>query len=145
MATSDSAYEYNVNMATHQMHMNDYVYQNKMDTLFFFQILLFSILILCIFAYGASAGFFSTPLVIYVGLILIVINTIIFVSRYAYTVNLRDPNVWSRRRFIYQAPNPEAAPIFDMSGNFGFSKYGIPDISGVDIPGLCKAASASGY
>jgi hypothetical protein len=134
---------YNLNMATRQMHMNDYAYQNKMDTLFFFQILLFSILILCIFAYGARVGFFSNALLIYVGVILVVLNTVIFLSRYAYTVNLRDPNVWSRRRFTYQEANPQAPDVpADVSGNtpFGFAKYGLADISGVDLPGLCKAA-----
>jgi hypothetical protein len=55
-------------------------------------------------------GFFSDALVIYIGLILVVINTVIFVGRYAYTVNLRDPTVWSRRRFVYQDANPTAAP-----------------------------------
>lgn len=137
MSAADS--QYNMDLATRQLHMNDYAYQNKMDTLFFFQILLLSILILCVFAYGARMGFFSDALIIYIGVILVLINTVIFVGRYAYTVNLRDPNVWSRRRFVYQAPNPAAAAAPSLP-EFGFAKYGLPDISGVDVQGLCKAA-----
>jgi len=129
---------YNMQMATRQIHMNDYAYQNKMDTLFFFQILLLSILIVCIFAYGSRMGFFSNALVIYVGVILIFINTILFLGRYAYTVNLRDPNLWSRRRFRYESGNPAPAKT-DASG-IKWSKFGIPDISGVDLSGLCMAA-----
>jgi hypothetical protein len=130
--------QYNMEMATRQLSMNDYAYQNKMDTLFFFQILLLSILILCVFAYGARMGFFSDALVIYIGVILILINTVIFIGRYAYTVNLRDPNVWSRRRFIYQEPNPAAPPV--TLPQLSFARFGLRDISGVDVPGLCKAA-----
>lgn len=118
--------------------MNDYAYQNKMDTLFFFQILLLSILIVCIFAYGSRMGFFSNALVIYVGVILIFINTILFLGRYAYTVNLRDPNLWSRRRFKYESSNPAAAKT-DASG-VNWMKFGLPDISGIDVSGLCMAA-----
>jgi len=132
--------EYNMDMATRQIHMNDYAYQNKMDTLFFFQILLLSLLIVCIFTYGANVGFFSNALVIYVGLLLIIINTIIFVGRYAYTANLRDPNLWSRRRFGYQKPNGAAAPEKATSSAVDFAKYGVSDISGVDVQGLCQAA-----
>ena len=132
--------QYNMDMATRQIHMNDYAYQNKMDTLFFFQILLLSILILCVFAYGARMGFFSDALIIYIGIILLLINTIIFVGRYAYTVNLRDPNVWSRRRFVYQPPNPEAPPTRNWFSQINFALFGISDISGVDVSGLCHAA-----
>ncbi len=120
--------------------MNDYAYQNKMDTLFFFQILLLSLLILCIFAYGSRVGFFSDALVIYIGIILVLLNTVIFVGRFAYTANLRDPNVWSRRRFAYQEKNPAAPPVSTGPSNLAFGKYGISDISGVDVSGLCKAA-----
>lgn len=130
--------KYNMDLATRQLNMNEYAYQNKMDTLFFFQILLLSILILCVFAYGARMGFFSNALIIYIGVILIIINTIIFLGRYAYTVNLRDPNVWSRRRFIYQSPNPAAPPTTSPLA-LNFSKFGIPDISGIDVSGLCHA------
>ena len=130
---------YNMQMATRQIRMNDYAYQNKMDTLFFFQILLLSLLILCIFAYGSRMGFFSTALVIYIGIILIFINTILFLGRYAYTVNLRDPNLWSRRRFAYETSNPTPAKTKDASG-VNWMKFGLPDISGIDVSGLCMAA-----
>ena len=130
--------DYNMQMATRQIRMNDYAYQNKMDTLFFFQILLLSILIVSIFAYGSRMGFFSNALVIYVGIILIFINTILFLGRYAYTVNLRDPNLWSRRRFTYESGNP--APKGKDASGINWLSFGIPDISGVDVSGLCMAA-----
>ena len=130
--------QYNMELATRQLHMNDYAYQSKMDTLFFLQILLLSLLIVAIFAYGSRVGFFSGALVIYVGIILVVLNAVVFLGRYAYSVNLRDPTVWTRRRFTYQDPNAAAPPTVSTAPNY--SSYGLSDVSGVDIPGLCKAA-----
>jgi hypothetical protein len=125
-------------LATRQLHMNDYAYQSKMDTLFFLQILLLSLLIVAIFAYGSRVGFFSGALVIYVGIILVVLNAVVFLGRYAYSVNLRDPTVWTRRRFAYQDPNGAPPPTVSSAPNY--RSYGLSDVSGVDIPGLCKAA-----
>lgn len=122
---------------TRELSINEYSYQNKMDTLFFFQILLISILILCIFAYGVTAGFFSNAMFIYIGLLLVIIDGVIFMARYAYTANMRDPNHWFRRRFAMVGATPPAAEV-QASTNFG--AYGLPDISGVDISGICMTA-----
>ncbi len=137
---------YNTHLAQRQRKLNEYAYQNKMDTLFFFQILLISLLILAIFAYGASVGFFSTALVLYIAVLLLLINIILFIGRMAYTTNLRDPEIWGRRRFsVEQTVNPasskvktsadENAPAVSWAGKFGLPS----DISGVDISGLCSA------
>ena len=110
-----------------QLKINEYSYQNKMDTLFFFQILLISLLILCVLAYGARAGFFSNAMFFYIAVLLIFIDIIIFLGRYSYTVNLRDQSTWNRRRFAYQEPTPAAKS----------SGY---DLSGSSITDLCVAA-----
>jgi len=116
---------------TRELGINEYSYQNKMDTLFFFQILLISILILCIFAYGVTAGFFSASLFMYVGALLVVIDGIIFLGRYSYTANLRDPNHWYRRRFATVGATPPAVKS---------AVPGLRDISGLDISGICTTA-----
>jgi hypothetical protein len=136
---------YNTQLASRQRRMNEYAYQNKMDTLFFFQILLISLLILAMFAYGASLGFFSMALVLYIALILLLMNILLFIGRQAYTLNLRDPEIWGRKRFnVEQAVTPsstKAATSTDESNAFSWSgKFGLPtDVSGVDISGLCAA------
>jgi hypothetical protein len=135
---------YNYDLASRQKQLNDYAYQNKMDTLFFFQILLISLLILATFGYGASIGFFSMALVLYIALILLLINIVLFIGRQAYTVNLRDPDIWSRRRFTYEKPvgaaRSKVSTSLDVSGNAWSGKFGLPsDLSGVDISGLCSA------
>lgn len=122
--------------AARQLKLNEYSYQNKMDTLFFFQIMLLSILILCVFAYGVRMEFFSSAMFFYIALLLFIIDMIIFLSRYSYTVNLRDQNTWSRRRFDYKEPSTLPAISYPTD----FSAYGLMDISGVNIQGLCKTA-----
>ena len=139
----DPTTKYNMDLATRQTRMNNYAYQNKMDTLFFFQILLISLLILGVFAYGARVGIFSNAFVLYIALILVVVNVILFISRYAYTMNLRDTETWNRRRFAYEAPvAPVDNPLTSMDlDKVDFSgKFGLPaNISGIDIQGLCGA------
>lgn len=139
----DSTTKYNMDLATRQTRMNNYAYQNKMDTLFFFQILLISLLILGVFAYGARIGIFSNALLLYIALLLVVVNVILFISRYAYTVNLRDQETWNRRRFAYESPvipvdNPLTSSDLEKDDYSG--RFGLPaNISGIDIPGLCGA------
>jgi hypothetical protein len=139
---SDTTYNYQ--LASRQTKMNEYAYQNKMDTLFFFQILFLSLLILAIFAYGSRVGFFSTSLVLYVALILLLIDILIFVGRLAYTTNTRDPEIWSRKRFTQEQPvSSPGGPVptsTDASANPWGGRFGLPsDLSGVDISGLCAA------
>jgi hypothetical protein len=114
--------------AGRQLQINEYSYQNKMDTLFFFQILLISILILCIFAYGVRMGFFSSPMFYYIAVLLVIIDFFIFISRYYYSTNIRDQTTWNRRQFTYQEPPPPAS-----------SSYGY-DASGGYIGDLCVSA-----
>lgn len=143
VATSNT--EYNYQLASRQTRLNEYAYQNKMDTLFFFQTLLISLLILAAFAYGSTVGFFSTSLVLYIALILLLINIVIFIGRQAYTANQRDPEIWSRRRFSMEQPVAGAggrvATSLDASGaNPWGGRFGLPtDLSGVDLSGLCAA------
>lgn len=128
---------YNYSLATRQTQINDYSYNKKMDTLFFMQILLISILILGVFAYLARLGFVSYPLVIYIGVILLVIDVLVLAARMAYSMNLRDPNLWSRKRFSYEAPVPAAPALGDLT--IPPTRWQGLDLSGVDVSGLCKA------
>lgn len=140
-----SADTYNNDIAERQAKLNEYAYQNKMDTLFFFQILLISLLILAIFAYGSTLGFFSTALVLYIALILLFLNIVLLIGRTAYTNNQRDPDIWSRRRFSMEQPVASAGSNVAKSQdkpstNPWAGLFGLPsDISGVDISGLCAA------
>lgn len=134
---NDPVMNYNYSLATRQTQINDYAYQNKMDTLFFMQILLISILIVAIFAYLARIGTINYALVIYIGVILLIINVLVLAGRLAYSMNLRDPLVWNRKRFSYEGPVP-AAPK-EVPSSLPPSRWQGLDLSGVDVSGLCKA------
>lgn len=129
-------------VATRQIKINEYAYQNKMETLFFLQIMLVSILIVGIFAFGASLGFFSPVLIWYIAIILFVMDVLILAGRAAYTMNLRDRTLWNRRFFTYEDP----APVAPSSKPFSFpslTSFGFPssfDMSGVDVAAFCKAS-----
>ena len=128
---------YNYDMATKQNQINEYAYHNKMDTLFFLQIFLLSMLILCIFAYLARIDVVSYSLLIYVGFILLAIDTMIFVVRYTYTRNVRDQNHWyEKKSTVREEPVKPATPA--PTGPWWLA-FGIGDISGVDIGGLCAS------
>jgi hypothetical protein len=128
--------EYNYDMALRQTKLNEYAYQNKMDTLFFLQILLISLLILSIFGYGTVVGIFSRALFGYIALLLLLLNIIILGSRMAYTMNQRNGVSWNRRNFVYEAPPPASVPYELPQIPFDLSSI---DLSGVNIAGLCKA------
>ena len=131
--------EYNYGLSSRQQSLNEYAYQNKMDTLFFFQIVLISILILCVFAYGSRIGIFSSALVIYIGVILLVIDVVILAGRMAYTMNLRDGQLWSRRRFAYEAATPAAVPYNQPNVSGNQSRFDLSGIPIGDLNAYCAA------
>jgi hypothetical protein len=122
--------------ASRQQKINEYAYQNKMDTLFFFQIVLLSVLIVGIFAYGARVGYFSYALTTYVGILLLVVDIVVLAGRMAYSMNLRDTSSWSRRRFAYENGVPDAPPEIVLPKLPKFDLSGI-DLSGIDMGQLC--------
>jgi len=136
MSNKDRDY---TDVATRQIRINEYAYQNKMETLFFMQIMLITILIIGIFAFGVNLGFFGQVMLWYVIITLFVLDVLILAGRTAYTMNLRDRTIWNRRFFTYEDSVP-ASPTglsFPSLTAFGFpSNF---DMSGVDVASFCKA------
>lgn len=132
----DNTEQYNYDMATRQDQINEYAYRNKMETLFFLQIFLISILILCIFAYLARIDVISYSLLIYVGFILLSIDIMIFVVRYTYTRSVRDQNHWYEKKSTVREEPVKPAKV---AAEPWWLAFGIGDISGVDIGGLCAS------
>lgn len=128
---------YNYDLATRQSEINEYAYQNKLDTLFFLQLLFISLLIVGIFAYLASIEVISYLLVGYVALLILIIDILIFITRYSFTANLRDKNRWNE---VKSKNEPSIAWKFkseeDLAALYG--KYGLSNLSGVDLQGVCS-------
>jgi hypothetical protein len=128
---------YNYDLAERQTEINEYAYQNKLDTLFFLQVLFVSILIVAIFAYLASIDVISYLLVAYVALIILVIDGLLFFSRYTFTNKIRDQNNWST---LKSKNEPSIAWDFKTDADLAslYAKYGLTNLSGVDLAGVCS-------
>ncbi len=90
---------YNNELATRQYEINEWSYNNKLDTLFVFQILFVTILITAGLVYLNKLGFLSmTILGIVVGILLFV-DIAVLINRFNYTQRVRDKRYWNRRTF----------------------------------------------
>lgn len=102
-----------------QFEINEYHYHNKLDTLFFLQLLFIAILVMAILVYGNRTGYLSTNttglLTVALGVVLVIVG----ISRYFYTIRTRDRRLWHRRYFPTEKPTrpdllstcgPSAAP-----------------------------------
>jgi hypothetical protein len=91
--------KYNNQLATRQYEINEWSYNNKMDTLFVFQILFVTLLISAALVYIHRLGFLSMTFVgILVGILLFV-DIAILLNRYTYTKKTRDQRYWNKRQF----------------------------------------------
>ena len=91
--------KFNNQLATRQYEINEWSYNNKMDTLFVFQILFVTLLLAAGLAYLHSMGLLSmTFLGLLVGMLLFV-DIAILINRFMYTQKVRDKRYWNRRLF----------------------------------------------
>jgi hypothetical protein len=91
--------KYNNQLATRQYEINEWSYNNKMDTLFVFQLLFVTLLLAAGLAYLNTIGILSmTMLGLLVGLLLF-IDIAVLLRRYNYTKRIRDQRYWNKRQF----------------------------------------------
>ena len=94
-----SAEEYNIDLATRQTQVNEWAYNNKMDTLFVFQILFISLLFVTILLVLKGQGLVGAGFVWYSMFVVLLLDVIIIVNRSVYTNTRRDSRFWSRKHF----------------------------------------------
>jgi hypothetical protein len=103
--------KYNNQLALRQYEINEWSYNNKMDTLFVFQVLFITLMLAAGLVYLNGAGFLSQTIVgILVG-ILLVIDIVILISRVRYTNKTRDKRYWNKRRFPTKALPQDSGSI----------------------------------
>ena len=91
--------KYNNDLATRQYEINQWNYNNKMDTLFVFQLLFVSLVLSAIFVYMSKIGLFGNALLgLLCGLLLLIV-IMVMVVRAIYTAKTRDQRYWNRRQF----------------------------------------------
>ena len=94
MATDQETY--NKDLVARQTEINEWSYNNKMDTLFVFQLLFISILIICILMMFSYRGVIGKPFVWYTFATLVVVDIVVIINRSMYTNSVRDKTHWDR-------------------------------------------------
>ncbi len=94
-----STAKYNNDLATRQYEVNQWAYENKMDTLFVFQLLFVSLAFSALLVYFSKIGLFGNALLgVLCGLLLVVV-ILVLIARSFYTAKVRDQRYWNRRQF----------------------------------------------
>lgn len=97
----------NVATASRYREIKEWYYNNKLDTLFIFQLIFISILFLAVLAYLIKLNIISTAVFGALLGILIVINILVISNRAIYTDKVRDKRYWTKRNFgIVGSPLP---------------------------------------
>lgn len=91
--------KFNNQLATRQYEINEWSYNDKLDTLFVFQILFVTILIAAGLTYLNRLGILSSAIVGLATGILLFVDIVILIYRYNYTRKSRDQRYWNRRQF----------------------------------------------
>ncbi len=91
--------KYNNQLATRQYEINEWSYNNKLDTLFVFQILFVTILIAAALTYLNRLEFLSMPMLGVITGILLFIDIAVLINRFQYTQRVRDKRYWNKRQF----------------------------------------------
>lgn len=104
-SSAKSTAEYNSQLALRQNEINEWSFNNKLDTLFVFQLIFISLLAVSVLVYFQKAGFFNQALLgVFSGIFLFVMILVI-ANRAMYTNNTRDKRYWNRRVFPGKGSN----------------------------------------
>ena len=96
MATNN---QYNMDLATRQAQINEWEYNNKMDTLFVFQLLFISLVFVAILMILKVQGVIPGVFVWYTMGVLLILIVATIINRSVYTTMKRDTRFWNRKQF----------------------------------------------
>jgi hypothetical protein len=87
----------NLSTASRTREIQDWYYNNKVDTLFLFQVIFIGVCFLAVIATASKMGYIGNGLVgMLMGLVLVIV-VLVVVNRAAYTDIQRDKRYWSKR------------------------------------------------
>lgn len=111
--------KYNTDLANRQIQINEWAYNNKMDTLFVFQVLFMSLLFVGLLLMSKNQGYVTEQFVWYSMGVVIFIDIVIVINRSVYTNSRRDTRFWSKKRF--QEDNSRDSPL--GRGDASYQQY----------------------
>jgi hypothetical protein len=106
----------NAGLAGRQYEINEWANNNKLDTLYFMQILFICLSILAICAYLLSQGILSPSTFTFISYAVAFIAIVMLIIRWRFTRVVRDSRYWHKERFakpasaLKDAPNSTATP-----------------------------------
>ncbi len=104
-------YSHDIDLSKRQFQINEYHYNNKLEFLFFLQLLFISVLVMAILVYMNRNGMLTTSATAVATMALALIVVAVGVSRYFYTRQTRDRHLWNRRYFANEtAPDVSLFP-----------------------------------
>ena len=115
LATSDI----NTGVVARQNEINEWANQNKLDTLFFLQILFISLTFLSVLVFFKSSGLISDYLLNLFFVLTAALSVFVLITRAKFTYGDRDSRYWHKNRFPgpsnipppAQSTCPQASPI----------------------------------
>ena len=119
----------NKKLTRRQFEINEWAYNNKLETLFLLQILFITMLILVLFFFLAKNGYISMTTASSASILLFLIIAYIGYRRWNYTTHTRDTRLWSRRSFPIEEGAKQTNGHCDAQGNYVIDlKNIIPDV-----------------
>jgi hypothetical protein len=91
--------KFNNQLATRQYEMNEWSYNNKLDTLFVFQIVFVTLMVVAALSYLNKIGLLSMAILGVITGILLFVDIAILINRFRYTQRSRDQRYWNKRQF----------------------------------------------
>jgi flagellar biosynthesis/type III secretory pathway M-ring protein FliF/YscJ len=82
-----------------QTEVNEWEYNRKLESLFIAQLFFLALVVLVLLSILWKYGLMNLPYILIVGLILLTGLILLWFFRSSYTKNVRDKNMWNRRRF----------------------------------------------
>jgi hypothetical protein len=104
-----------------QFEINEWAYNNKLETLFLLQLLLISVLVLVLFLFLSKQGYISGTVAGTLSVLFFLVVAYVAYVRWGYTSSIRDTRLWSRRSFPVEAPNMNSGAAMgrcDAQGNY---------------------------
>lgn len=94
----------NSGIVKRQQEINEWSNSNKLDTLFFLQVLFICLTMICVLVFLKSSGYISTTLQVFMMVLIAAFAVFVLISRARYTSSVRDSRYWDKKRFSKQLP-----------------------------------------
>ena len=115
-----AAAKHDKELAQRQDEINQWTSGNRADTLFVYQIIFLTVLVLAILTGLWRTGIVSTGFLSMMTTLAIIINVLVIVRRAQYTIFTRDQRYWNKRNFqkfsASQVPIPACPTMESISG-----------------------------